>query len=51
MSLPGLGLAEPEELSTVETTQYELTKEGEWRFEVAVGKDITSPARFYNRGG
>lgn len=38
MSLPGLGLDEPEEVHTAETTQHELAKEHEWRFEVAVGK-------------
>ncbi|KAJ9643786.1 uncharacterized protein PV06_09036 [Exophiala oligosperma] len=40
MSLPGLGLSEPEEVSTVETHQHDLTKECEWRFEVAVGKYV-----------
>ncbi|EXJ56294.1 uncharacterized protein A1O5_12561 [Cladophialophora psammophila CBS 110553] len=38
MSLPGLGLEEPEEVHTVETAQHDLAKETEWRFEVAVGK-------------
>ena len=36
--LPGLGLDEPEETQVVETTQHDLGKENEWRFEVAVGK-------------
>lgn len=36
--LPGLGLDEPEEERSVETTQHDLAKEHEWRFEVAVGK-------------
>ncbi|EXJ78567.1 hypothetical protein A1O1_08968 [Capronia coronata CBS 617.96] len=40
MSLPGLGLDEPEEVHVAETTQHELAKEHEWRFEVAVGKYI-----------
>ncbi|KIV87633.1 hypothetical protein PV11_03165 [Exophiala sideris] len=40
MSLPGLGLAEPEELSAVETAQHDLAKDCEWRFEVAVGKYV-----------
>ncbi|KIY01847.1 uncharacterized protein Z520_01985 [Fonsecaea multimorphosa CBS 102226] len=40
MSLPGLGLEEPEEVHTVEATQHELTQETEWRFEVAVGKYV-----------
>lgn len=40
MSLPGLGLEEPEEVQTVETTQHELGKECEWRFEVAVGRYV-----------
>lgn len=40
MSLPGLGLEEPEEVHTVETVQHDLAKESEWRFEVAVGKYV-----------
>lgn len=40
MSLPGLGLSEPEEVFTVETHQHDLAKECEWRFEVAVGKYV-----------
>ena len=40
LSLPGLGLDEPEEVQAVETVQHDLTKETEWRFEVAVGKYI-----------
>ncbi|KIW81856.1 hypothetical protein Z517_04882 [Fonsecaea pedrosoi CBS 271.37] len=40
MSLPGLGLEEPEEVHTVEATQHDLAKETEWRFEVAVGKYV-----------
>lgn len=36
--LPGLGLDEPEEERSVETTQHDLAKEHEWRFEIAVGK-------------
>ena len=40
MSLPGLGLEEPEEVQTVETTQHELAKGREWRFEVAAGKYV-----------
>lgn len=51
MSLPGLGLEEPEEVHTVETTQHNLEKETEWRFEVPVGKYvqvkvILQPSRF-----
>ncbi|KIV93579.1 hypothetical protein PV10_04783 [Exophiala mesophila] len=38
--LPGLGLDEPEEERPVETTQHDLAKEHEWRFEVAVGKYV-----------
>ena len=40
MSLPGLGLTEPEEVTEVETAQHDLAKESEWRFEVAVDKYI-----------
>ncbi|KAK7906129.1 Cleavage polyadenylation factor subunit clp1 [Exophiala xenobiotica] len=40
MSLPGLGLAEPEEVSTIEINRHDLAKGWEWRFEVAVGKYI-----------
>ena len=40
MSLPGLGLEEPEEVHTVETTLHNLEKETEWRFEVPVGKYV-----------
>ena len=40
MSLPGLGLAEPEEVSTIEINRHDLAKDWEWRFEVAVGKYI-----------
>ncbi|KAG9767597.1 mRNA cleavage and polyadenylation factor IA/II complex, partial [Aureobasidium melanogenum] len=40
MSLPGLGLDEPEEVQTIETSQHDLAKENEWRFEVAVGKYV-----------
>ena len=46
MSLPGLGLAEPEEAPAVEvTTEHTLLKESEWRFEVAFGKGITVKVR------
>ena len=38
MSLPGLGLEEPEEVHKVESSRYDLGKESEWRFEVGVGK-------------
>ncbi|OAP64945.1 hypothetical protein AYL99_00917 [Fonsecaea erecta] len=47
MSLPGLGLEEPEEVHTVEATHHDLAQETEWRFEVAVGKYVqvkVSPA-------
>jgi len=41
MSLPGLGLDEPEEdLTSSQTAQYDLPKEAEWRFEVAIGKYV-----------
>ncbi|KIW63666.1 hypothetical protein PV04_08651 [Phialophora macrospora] len=40
MSLPGLGLEEPEKVHIVETTQHHLEKEAEWRFEVPVGKHV-----------
>ncbi len=40
MSLPGLGLAEPEEVSTIEINRHDLAKDSEWRFEAAVGKYI-----------
>jgi hypothetical protein len=40
LSLPGLGLDEPEEAQAVETVQHDLAKETEWRFEAAVGKYI-----------
>jgi hypothetical protein len=46
MSLPGLGLAEPEEAPAVETTtEHRLTEGSEWRFEVAFGKHITVKVR------
>lgn len=45
MNLPGLGLEEPEEEQKVETTQHELAKDCEWRFEVAVGKYIQVKVR------
>ncbi len=41
MSLPGLGLAEPEAPQVIETTEHDLTKGSEWRFEVAFGKHIS----------
>lgn len=40
LSLPGLGLDEPEEAQAVETVQHDLAKESEWRFEVPVGKYV-----------
>lgn len=40
MSLPGLGLEEPEEIHNVEIVQHDLAKDAEWRFEVAVGKYV-----------
>lgn len=45
MSLPGLGLEEPEEIHIVETTQHNLEKETEWRFEVPVGKYVQVKVR------
>jgi hypothetical protein len=54
MSLPGLGLAEPEEVSTIEINRHDLAKDWEWRFEVAVGKYIqvkviiTAPSRSFD---
>jgi hypothetical protein len=41
MSLPGLGLAEPEQVTKVESAQHELAKGWEWRFEVAAEKYIS----------
>ena len=49
MSLPGLGLEEPEEQSNnnygvgaqSQSQTYDLKKETEWRFEVANGRSIT----------
>ena len=38
--LPGLGLTEPEEAAKIETSQHNLVKESEWRFEVAADKSI-----------
>ena len=46
MSLPGLGLEEPVEVQKVETTQHELTKESEWRFEVGASKYVHLKVRF-----
>ena len=48
MSLPGLGLEEPEEFHTVETAQHGLEKETEWRFEVPVGKYIQVKVRLHS---
>jgi polyribonucleotide 5'-hydroxyl-kinase len=46
MSLPGLGLAEPDEAPAVETTtEHTLTEGSEWRFEVAFGKNIIVKVR------
>lgn len=45
MSLPGLGLEEPEEVQKIETTQHELAKDREWRFEVAAGKYVQVKVR------
>ena len=46
MSLPGLGLAEPDEAPAVETiTEHTLTEGSEWRFEVAFGKNVTVKVR------
>jgi hypothetical protein len=45
MSLPGLGLEEPEEIQKVETTQHDLGKDSEWRFEVAAGKHVQVKVR------
>jgi hypothetical protein len=49
MSLPGLGLEEPEELQKVETTQHELAKDREWRFEVAAGKYVQLKVSIFQR--
>jgi hypothetical protein len=49
MSLPGLGLEEPEEVQKVETTQHELAKDHEWRFEVAAGKYIQLKVGIFQR--
>jgi hypothetical protein len=45
MSLPGLGLSEPEEVAQSEVIQHNLDKESEWRFEVAAGKYIQVKVR------
>ena len=45
MSLPGLGLEEPEEVHKVETTQHEVAKNQEWRFEAAAGKYVQVKVR------
>jgi hypothetical protein len=47
MSLPGLGLDEPDDVPEIETTQHDLPKESEWRFEVAVGKYIQVKVRTF----
>jgi hypothetical protein len=50
MSLPGLGLEEPEKVHIVETTQHDLQKEAEWRFEVPVGKYVQVKVRHQSAG-
>jgi hypothetical protein len=46
MSLPGLGLAEPDEAPLVETTtEHKLAEGSEWRFEVAFGKHVSVRVR------
>ena len=41
MSLPGLGLAEPEEqIRPTAATQHQLSEGSEWRFEVAIGSYV-----------
>lgn len=45
MSLPGLGLSEPEEVAQTETSHHDLNKDSEWRFEVAAGKYIQVKVR------
>jgi hypothetical protein len=46
MSLPGLGLAEPDEAPALETTsEHQLAEGSEWRFEVAFGKHVTIKVR------
>jgi hypothetical protein len=46
LGLPGLGLAEPDEVPLVETTtEHELAEGSEWRFEVAFGKHVTVKVR------
>ena len=40
MSLPGLGLAAPQEVTTQPATIHELGEGTEWRFEVAYGANI-----------
>jgi len=46
LSLPGLGLEEPEDVQTVETSQHNLSAGCEWRFEVAVGKYVNVTVHF-----
>lgn len=48
MSLPGLGLVEPEEqqhAGVETTTEHELSKGSEWRFEVGFGKHVNVKVR------
>lgn len=40
MSLPGLGLAAPQEVTTQPSTIHDLGEGTEWRFEVAFGASI-----------
>ena len=40
MSLPGLGLAAPQEVANQLSTTHELAEGTEWRFEVAFGSVV-----------
>ena len=40
MSLPGLGLAAPQEVANQLSTAHELAEGTEWRFEVAFGSVV-----------
>lgn len=45
MSLPGLGLAAPQEVTAQLSTIHELAEGTEWRFEVAFGSIIEVKVR------
>ena len=45
MSIPGLGLAEPEEQPVFTSAEHSLAAGSEWRFEIAIGKHVTIKVR------